>query len=326
MAHAISASSYRSDHMSPAALGLAILLHILVVLAIWWLSQDRFHFTPGEEVVEVTLEPLPKLEPEPPPPPPPQQQAMQAPPPPIDGLRPPADITADRPTQVLPPAASKEPPAPPPPMEQATPTPPSLLQPTPPVQQATPAPQPPTPAPLPSPTDFAKPGPTPPPQPQQQQQQPHQQQALAAPTPHVPPPQAPKPELRPSPLTTAPQRRSPSAPQTTEPPSQHPFVNPADTYARARVSDNYLWQVARKLSGYRYQANTRANEGLTVVKVVIARNGRLLDVSVVRSSGIPEFDQGVLAGVRQGSPYSPLPPDIKGESAAFTLPLVSSRR
>ena len=297
--------------MLPAALGLAILLHILVVLAIWWLSQDRFHFTPGEEVVEVTLEPLPK--PEPPPPPPPQQQAMQAPPPPIDGLRPPADITADKPTQVPPAEQSKAPPAPAPPMEQPTPTPPSLLQPAPPVQQAAPAPQQRTPPP--APTDLAKPGPTPAPQ----------QQALAAPTPH-PPPQAPKPELRPSPLTTTPQRRPPAAPPGAEKPSQHPFVNPADTYNRARVSDNYLWQVARKLSGYRYQANTRANEGLTVVKVVIARNGRLLDVSVVRSSGIPEFDQGVLAGVRQGAPYSPLPPDIKGESAAFTLPLVSSRR
>ncbi len=321
MAHAISASSYRSDHMSPAALGLAILLHILVVLAIWWLSQDRFHFTPGEEVVEVTLEPLPK---EPEPPPPPQQQSTQAPPPPlIEGLRPPADITADKPTQVPPAEQSKAPPAPAPPMAQPTPTPPSLLQPTPPVQQAAPAPQPQAP---PSPADFAKPGPTPAPQQQHQPpQQPHQQQALAAPAPH-PPPQAPKPELRPSPLTTTPQRRTPAAPPGAEQPSQHPFVNPADAYNRARVSDNYLWQVARKLSGYRYQANTRANEGLTVVKVVIARNGRLLDVSVVRSSGIPEFDQGVLAGVRQGSPYSPLPPDIKGESASFTLPLVSSRR
>jgi hypothetical protein len=38
---------------------------------------------------------------------------------------------------------------------------------------------------------------------------------------------------------------------------------------------------------------------------------------------VPEFDRGVLAGVRSGSPYSPLPPDIKGESASFDLPLVS---
>lgn len=292
MAHAISASSYRSDQMSPAAVGLAILLHLLAVAAIWWLSQDRFHFTPGEEVVEVTLEPLPKSEPPPPP-------LLQPQMPLFEGLRPPADITADKPTQVPQAEPSKAPPAPQPPTEQPTPTPLSLPQP----------------GPLAQPTDSAKPGLT----------APQQQQALAAPTPHPPPP-APKPELRPSPLTTTPQRRPPAAPPGAEQPSPHPFVNPADTYNRARVSDNYLWQVARKLSGYRYQANTRANEGLTVVRVVIARNGRLLDVSVVRSSGIPEFDQGVLAGVRQGSPYSPLPPEIKGESASFTLPLVSSRR
>jgi protein TonB len=298
--------------MLPAAVGLATLVHALVVLAIWWLSQDRFHFTPGEDVVEVTLEPLPSR----------QKEAMQAPPLPIDGLRPPADIAADMPTQVPPAEQSEAPPAPAPPMEQPIPAPPSLLQPAPPVEQAAPAPQPQ--APPPSPADRGKSGTIP--VPQQQHGPPqrlHEQQALAAPH---PPPQAPRPEWRPSPLTTTPQPRPPAAAPGAEPPSQHPFVNPADTYNRARVSDNYLWQVARKLSGYRYQANTNANEGLTVVKVVIARNGRLLDVSVVRSSGIPEFDQGVLVGVRQGSPYSPLPPDIKGESASFTLPLVSSRR
>jgi protein TonB len=36
------------------------------------------------------------------------------------------------------------------------------------------------------------------------------------------------------------------------------------------------------------------------------------------------MDQGVLAGVRAGAPYAPLPPDIKGDSATFTLPLVST--
>jgi hypothetical protein len=31
----------------------------------------------------------------------------------------------------------------------------------------------------------------------------------------------------------------------------------------------------------------------------------------------------VLAGVRAGSPYAPLPAEIQGASATFTLPLVS---
>jgi protein TonB len=62
---------------------------------------------------------------------------------------------------------------------------------------------------------------------------------------------------------------------------------------------------------------------LTVVQIVIARDGRLLDVRVTQSSGVAEMDQGVLNGVRQGSPYTPLPPEIAGDRASFTLPLVS---
>lgn len=103
-------------------------------------------------------------------------------------------------------------------------------------------------------------------------------------------------------------------------------MNPADTYNRARVADNYLWQIARKLQGYRYEAHVNVSHGTTVVRVTIARDGRLLDVEVVGSSGVPEFDRGVLAGVRSGSPYEPLPPDIQGASASFTLPLVSVNR
>ncbi len=60
-----------------------------------------------------------------------------------------------------------------------------------------------------------------------------------------------------------------------------------------------------------------------MVRVVIARDGRLLDAQIVSSSGQPEMDRGVLGGVRAGSPYAPLPDNIKGASATFTLPLVS---
>ncbi len=111
-----------------------------------------------------------------------------------------------------------------------------------------------------------------------------------------------------------------------EPPSPSPFVNPADVYNRARVADNYLWQVAGKLVGYRYYAHVNVFEATTVIRVVIARDGRLLDARIAQSSGFPSLDNGVLAGVRAGSPYAPLPPEIKGESAAFNLPLVSINR
>ena len=178
-----------------------------------------------------------------------------------------------------------------------------------------------------------------PPQPQQQQQPvtpfeppkpapPSLPQAHAslAPPPAMPTPPPQRPELRPSPLTTSPQRPPPPAVAHAEEPSPSPFVNPADTYNRARVSDNYLWQVIAKLSGYHYYARVNVTQGITVVRVVIARDGRLLDIGIARSSGYPAFDNGVVAGVRAGSPYAPLPPEIKGDRATFTLPLVSVTR
>jgi len=370
--------------MSPAAVALAVLLHALVAVALWWVAQEPK--APAEPALEVYFEPAPKPEEKPPEPeqkpkpepkPEPQPQP-QTPPPqvvsPIEALAPPAEIVADKATQA-PPKGDKPKDAelapPPPPLQDILPSPdqdlappsasefakvepaPAPPAPTPPPPKP-PAPTPPAPTPqlqsilpspgqdLPAPTaaDFAKVEPAPkpptsapeqktppaPPAPQQQalakppeKPQPQQQQAKP------PMPQLQKPEYKPSPLSTAPSRRPPAGTQSDNP-SPSPFVNPADTYSKARAADNYLWQVVRRLQGYRYSANVSATQGITVVRVVIARDGRLLNVSIARSSGVPEFDQGVLAGVRSGSPYAPLPPDIRGETATFDLPLVSTRR
>ncbi len=330
MAHAISASSFRSDHISPPALALAVLLHALVVLALWWMSQNRSALPPAEEPIEVSFE-----QPKPPEPPPPKQQPTPAPPEPL-GLMPEAAITSEKRTQVptapvrpkeapapLPPAQADRPqpfafsPAPSPPPTPRPPSPEAAARP--PAEPTTPLPSPlPAPA-LPAPTlppahALAPPLPTPP-----------ETHALAAPPLPRASPAPQRPDLRPAPPTTAPTQR-PAAPAHAEPPSTSPFVNPADTYNRARIADNYLWQIARKLQGYRYEAHVSVSHGTTVVRVTIARDGRLLDVNVAQTSGVPEFDRGVLAGVRSGSPYDPLPPDIQGASATFTLPLVSVNR
>lgn len=283
--------------MPPSALMLAVLLHALVALALWGMSQQRSRLPPPEAPIDVTFE-QPKPKPPPPPPAPPKES--QPAPPPVPGLAPPAEITADKPSQV--PSRARQPQqalAPERPLlEQAVPAPPS--------ESATPpAIEPPKPEP-PPPSRQAHARSAPPPAP--------------APPPH-PPQSVP---LRPSPLTQAP-RQQPPALASREEPSPSPFVNPADTYNRARVADNYLWQVVRKLAGYRYEAHVNASEGITVVRVVIARDGRLLDIAVVQSSGFPVLDNGVVAGVRAGSPYAPLPPEIHGDRAAFTLPLVSMR-
>ncbi len=286
MISAVSALSHRSDRMSPPALALAVLLHALVILALWWMSMHR-PTPPGEEAVEITFE-VPKT-PEPPPPPQPKQEPAVQPPPMPLGIAPPAPLTSNRPTQVPPaPVRPKEfPPAPQPPSSREA-------------AAAAATPEPVEPAPVPAPT----------------------LPSLLAARPANPAPQ--RPDLRPSPLAPTPQR--PPAAASKEEPSPHPFVNPADAYAKARLADNYLWQIARKIVGYTYQANTNVRQGTSVVRIVIARDGRLVGAEIVRSSGVPEFDRGVLAGVRAGAPYTPLPPEIKGESASFDLPLISTNR
>lgn len=350
--------------MPVAAVALAVLLHGAVAAAIWWANRTPTP-PPVEDVIQVSFE-QPPTPPKPPPQPTPQKAPEPPRPtvlPPVEGLRPPADIVAEKATQA-PPKGDKprdadlapppppirdtepardppsqpaqtamvrpEPIAPPPPTAAKPPVPP----PSPPVAAAPPRaalappglagslPRPPDMPPLPAPEKAPEPK-----LPEPDKAQKHEDRKPAAeqkpPAPAIPQHQAPK--YAPSPLSTLPSNKPPAGTKSDNP-SPSPFVNPADTYSRAKVADNYLWQVVRRLQGYRYTASVNARQGLTVVRVVIARDGRLLDVKVTRSSGYPEFDNGVLQGVRSGSPYAPLPPEIKGDSAAFDLPLVSVNR
>ena len=341
MEHVASLPSSASGRMSPEAVALAVLLHALAALALWWLALHRPILVPPDDPVEITLEKPKPPEPVPQPKPVPQ-------PPPIEALRPPAEITADKPTQVRPSGeAAKDVAAPPQrSLEDATPKPPAA--PPPPAETALAAPTPPAPAPsppaprpplfrLPTPGPTVEPmPPRPAPAPTVEPMSPPRPSppaptppAVAHPQPHpAPPPPSVTPHTQPNPsplVAPRPQQQPPAVArhQDSPTPPSSPFVNPADEHSRATAEQNYLWEVVRKLRGYRYHAQVQMVEGLTVVQVVIARNGQLLDAQVVRSSGQAGMDQGVLAGVRQGSPYTPLPPTISGASATFRLPLVS---
>lgn len=349
--HAVSDSSYRSDHMSPPALALALLVHAVAAFLLWWLAEQATRpAPPPEPAIEVTIEqPPPKPpapeppKPEPPKPEPPAAQPQPPPPSPpvVEGLRPPG-VESDRRGQVpgsREQAMNVEDAEPAPQIAVATPPPPTP-QPEPRVQQE---PQPPQPQPEPEPPQpQAQPDPLPP-------EPTHPPERTPTPTPQAHAPQpvpapAPRPEPKPAPQTrapapqpparAAPPAHSPLAARLQAPPpvanpgqsSSTPFVNPADTYNRSLARDNYLWEVVRRLAGYRYHANVAVSQGVTVVRIVVARDGRLLDVGVVRSSGYPELDAGVVAGIRKGAPYSPLPASIAGDRASFDLPLVSAHR
>ncbi|TAJ26318.1 MAG: energy transducer TonB [Reyranella sp.] len=352
MTHDVSLSYARSEHMSPAAMALAGLLHALVALALFYISPLRpvEHF---ENAINITMDaPVtppaeePKLE----------QEAMAAAPrtapaaqPPIRlGLPPPAPTTTDPrgAVGVETPAAQRpvENPTPDPPSQEATKQ--AEPEPPPPQQQALapPTPQPPPPPPPPAleqalpPIDMPPPPPVterdvPKPAPAPRQAPPPPQQAQRPPPPPPQRPQQHQPQpppqqqqgLRPSPLGQAPQQpRTPAERQAAAQPQNPTFHNPADNYGSKRAAEDYLWQVMRRIAQFPYvpkNTSTIREEGTVLTRVTIARDGRLVNVVLERSSGLASLDTGVIETIRKASPYAPLPADIEGASHTFLLPV-----
>jgi TonB family protein len=79
---------------------------------------------------------------------------------------------------------------------------------------------------------------------------------------------------------------------------------------QTHAKDAYLWQVIRKFSQYLPDLRDKNEGGTVVLRFVIARDGRLVEASIARSSGVPALDRGLLESLRAASPYPPLPPEI----------------
>lgn len=62
-----------------------------------------------------------------------------------------------------------------------------------------------------------------------------------------------------------------------------------------------------------------------ILRLVIARDGRLVNVAIARSSGVASLDNASLNMIRQAAPYPPLPPQLAGSQHTFTLPLYFRR-
>ena len=130
-------------------------------------------------------------------------------------------------------------------------------------------------------------------------------------------------QLPSSPLSHLPQQRSPAEPQqaSRQAPSSS-FTNPADVYGQRKAQEDYVWNVVRKIATHRYyDSRENSEEGLVVALVTIARDGRLLDVAISRSSGSKTLDNAVLEVIRAAAPYAPLPNDVLGDRHTFVLPL-----
>lgn len=61
-----------------------------------------------------------------------------------------------------------------------------------------------------------------------------------------------------------------------------------------------------------YPEGLRDNRISVIVSIKIARTGKLLDVSVEKSSGEEAFDASLLKAVKKAAPFPPLPVDMEG--------------
>ncbi len=275
---------------------LALTVHILTFLALWIVSPLRPILPNFDNAIDVTLEtpakeqlPAEAKKEEPPQIQPPPQQAEPQLQPVPEAATSPLPIPAPRPAPVPQlqasalPAPEPQPQAPAPPEPARAPEPPE--PPEPPLEQMVPLPEAARP---PTAMDFPKPAP---PRPQAQ----------------------PLPAPRPAP---APQPRLPTDNQAALKPS--PLHSSTD--ATVGNAADYYTQMTRRLGQYRYYPKSALDaqqEGRVVVRILIGRDGRLIDAQVEQSSGWPAIDAAEVDTVRRAAPFPPFPLGMAGETATF---------
>jgi protein TonB len=108
-------------------------------------------------------------------------------------------------------------------------------------------------------------------------------------------------------------------------PSPMPGPDPGDLLAgRGRQRNDYLSRVARQVAQYRVYPTNAANnhqEGRVVMRVTVARDGRVLDVRVGTSSGWPAIDAAEVETIRKAAPFPPVPGDMPGDPVILVLPM-----
>jgi protein TonB len=280
----------RVEHMPPAPVALAVLLHVLIGVGIWWLSPLQPSES-QEEPIMVMFDSSPSNV----------------------GLQDPARTGPPAESQAASPAPSTEPNREPEQQQTLAPAQPSSepAQPSQP-SQAMPQPEPvptlpiyefsvpPVPEPPPAPTsrDFPKPPAAAPPRPAQRTQP-------------VPP--------RPAP----PAQQRPAADAPASIPAPLPGPNPADQFAgQGRQRNDYLSRVFRHLERYRaypQMAQQNNQSGRVVTRVTINRDGGLIDARIDTSSGWPLIDTAELDAIRKAAPFPPVPSDMPGDPVILIL-------
>ena len=106
-----------------------------------------------------------------------------------------------------------------------------------------------------------------------------------------------------------------------------PAAAPKSEPMQRQAEEDYFWQIVRKISQYRFvsKAQDSALQGLVVTRMTIARDGRLLDVALLKSSGFPNLDRAVVETIRQASPFAPMPAYLAQSQQTFIVPVNYTR-
>jgi protein TonB len=87
--------------------------------------------------------------------------------------------------------------------------------------------------------------------------------------------------------------------------------------------EDYLRELVRTLSRSRIAQDSpeAVAGGLVVARLTVARDGRLVGESLVKSSGSAELDRGVMTAIRRAAPFAPLPADLAQDRYTFVVPI-----
>ncbi len=133
---------------------------------------------------------------------------------------------------------------------------------------------------------------------------------------HPPPPAPPKPRIQPPP-TPAPATR-PTMPVAPPPPPPPPRKPPKADVAALRMSfEALLREAVQDAVHYPESARLMQVEGRTLVGFTFI-DGRVSQVHVVKSSGVPSLDSAALRAVRT-APYPQPPAALAGHALSFVI-------
>jgi protein TonB len=87
--------------------------------------------------------------------------------------------------------------------------------------------------------------------------------------------------------------------------------------------------VVRKLSNTRFDADGESDpsgRGIVVARLIVARDGGLVDVSLTKDSGSAALDRSVVSMIRKAAPFPPLPAQDASGSFSFIVPINYARQ